>query len=186
MRRRCAGLRRYGCGAGSRRRRSARAAGSGPPVAQSSSSTVCSDRHRRVAADLHHAAEIAGRDDVRIDALRMCAALRSPERLGDVGLQQIVGAGRAAAEMPLRHVDAPRSRPASSKRARRRDHALAVLQRAGIVIGDAIGLAPPSPAGRARRAISVTSRVSAPMRRARPRRRADGRNPSPWCRSPTR
>ena len=68
--------------AGSRRGRSTKAGGIGPPVAQSSNSTVCTIGAEREARDLHHAAEIAGRDDVRIDAVDMrgFALRRAPWR----------------------------------------------------------------------------------------------------------
>ena len=60
------------------------------------------------------------------------------QRLRHLWLQQIVGAGRAAAEMPLRHLDDLEAGGAQ-QRARLFDHLLNVLHRARIVIGHAIG-----------------------------------------------
>src|SRR3546814_13072850 len=53
--------------------------------------------------DLRDAAGIAGGDDVRARALDVGDLARLEAR-GDRRLQQVVGAGRAAAEMALRHL----------------------------------------------------------------------------------
>ena len=95
------------------------------------------DRRLSETPDLHHAAEIAGGDDVRIDTCDM-RGFALAERRRDLRLQQIVGAGRAAAEMPLGHVEDVEA-GARQKLARRACHALSMLERAGIVISDAIG-----------------------------------------------
>ena len=96
------------------------------------------DRGRGEARDLHHAAEIAGRDDVRIDAVDV-GGLALAERGRDLGLQQVVGAGGTAAEMPLGYVEHLET-GAGQQLPWWAGHALAVLQRAGVVIGDAIRL----------------------------------------------
>ena len=78
-------------------------AGTGPPVAQSSSSTVCTIGMAVPLRDLRHAADIAGGDHVRPDALDI-GDLAGAQRAGDLRLQDVVGAGRAAADVALRHV----------------------------------------------------------------------------------
>ena len=70
---------------------------------------------------------------------RMLASLRVAQPAGDLRLQHVVGAGRAAADMRLRRLDA-RVKPArAQQRLRLGGDLLAVLQRAGRVIGDASG-----------------------------------------------
>jgi hypothetical protein len=56
------------------------------------------DRHTGAAADLHHAADIAGGDDVgrqRLERLDLAVL----QLLRDFRLHQVVGAGRAAAQV---------------------------------------------------------------------------------------
>ena len=62
--------------------------------------------------------------------------LARPQLAGDVRLQQVVGAGRTAADMALRHGHDVESRRGEHQHRRRR-HLLAVLQGAGGMIGDA-------------------------------------------------
>jgi len=62
------------------------------------------DRHGRVAGELGDAADIAGGDQIGAGQ-RDIRQLAVAQRGGELGLQQIVGAGRAAAQMPFRHLD---------------------------------------------------------------------------------
>ena len=97
----------------------------------------------------------------------MLATLRSRSRCGDLRLQDVVGAGRAAAEMALRHVAARRSRPAAAAAFGCVGDLLAVLHRAGGVVGDGQVAYRPSAGGRPRSArYSVTSLASAETRAA--------------------
>jgi hypothetical protein len=64
------------------------AGGRGPPVAQSSNSTVCTMGIVGPRSDLHHAADIAGRDDVGLRHLQRLdlARLQLPEISGCIRL----------------------------------------------------------------------------------------------------
>ena len=62
------------------------------------------DRYRRVAGELGDAADIAGGDQIGAGQ-RDVGQLAVVQRGGQLRLQQIVGAGRAAAQMPFRHLD---------------------------------------------------------------------------------
>ena len=75
--------------------------GIGPPVAQSSSSTVWTIGMAVPLADLRDAADVAGGDEVRPRPLDI-GDLAGAQRAGDLGLQHVVGAGRAAADVALR------------------------------------------------------------------------------------
>src|ERR671918_2639549 len=50
--------------------------------------------------ELDHAADVAGRDHVREDPRDVCELARA-QLSGELGLEQVVGAGRAAADMAL-------------------------------------------------------------------------------------
>jgi len=93
------------------------------------------DRHRRVAGELRNASDIAGRDEIGAGQ-RDIGELAVAQGRGELRLQQIVSAGRAAAQMPFRHIDdrEPGGREQCLGLA---VDPLAVLQRAGGVICDA-------------------------------------------------
>ena len=97
------------------------------------------DRQTGAVGDLGDAADIAGGNDIgagRLD-VRDLAVFQAG---GDFGLQQIVGAGRAAADMALRHVLHGEAGP-GQQRLRFGAQSLPVLHRAGGVIGhDEVGL----------------------------------------------
>jgi hypothetical protein len=61
-------------------------------------------RHVATGGELSNATDIARRDKVRADAGNV-GELAVAQRRGDLRLQQVISAGRTAAEMPLRHVD---------------------------------------------------------------------------------
>ena len=109
------------------------------------------------------------------------------QRFRHLGLQQVVGAGRAAAEMPLRHVDHLEAGGAQ-QRARLLDDLLHVLHRAGVMIGDAIGRHAGGAACRANgpKEFADIARQRRDLggrpRHAGHRARTDGRSPSPSCR----
>src|SRR4051794_10114090 len=81
------------------------------------------------ARDLRHAADVAGGDEVRLDALDV-RDLPGPELSGDLRLEEVVGAGRAAADMALRHVPDCKAR-LLQELLRLLADLLAVLHRAG-------------------------------------------------------
>ena len=110
-----------------------RAAGFGPPVAQSSSSTVCTIGMPVPRRDIADAAEIAGGDDVGPQALDV-GHLAVAQAARQLGLQHLVGAGPAAAEMALRHVLHDEARVAQQLLGLL-DHFLAVLHGTGRMIG---------------------------------------------------
>ena len=84
--------------------------------------------------DLGDAADVAGGDQIGAHALDVRdLAVAQPGR--DHGLQQVVGAGRAAAEMPFGHVLHGEARLAQEL-LRLEPDLLAVLHRAGRMIGD--------------------------------------------------
>src|ERR1700756_2971628 len=61
------------------------------------------DRTAEIVAELRHPAYIPGRPHIGIGGRDMLG-LTPTERLRHLWLEQVVGAGRAAAEMPLRHL----------------------------------------------------------------------------------
>ena len=95
----------------------ASAGGRGPPVAQSSSSTVCTTGMPAPARELRDATDVARRDDVGAACARCVASLRSRKRCRDLGLQNVVSARRAAAEVPFRRSPS-RANPAAASSAR--------------------------------------------------------------------
>ena len=113
----------------------ASAGGIGPPVAQSSSSTVCTTGSGASPAScvMQPILPAATRSAAR---QRDIGELAVAQRRGEFGLQQVVGAGRTAAEMPFRHVD-HRKPGGGEQRLRLALDLLAVLQRARRMIGDA-------------------------------------------------
>src|SRR4029453_8790067 len=86
------------------------------------------------ALQLHHATDIGGRDRIRPDACDI-AQLAIAELRGELGLEQIVGPGRAATEMPLGDVDDVEAGLVEQVK-RQRIELLPMLERAGGVIGD--------------------------------------------------
>ncbi len=62
--------------------------------------------------------------------------LALPELLGGLGLEQVVDAGRAAAQLPLGGLDELEAGDRAQQVARLRAHALGVGQVAGVVVGD--------------------------------------------------
>ena len=66
-------------------------------------------------------------------------ALRSPELGGGLGLLDVVGAGRAAAQLPLGRLDERDAGDRAQQRARRLRDALRVGEVAGVVVGDRSG-----------------------------------------------
>ena len=84
------------------------------------------DRDLCEACDLHHAAKIPGSNNVGIDAGDMCS-LALAKSAGDIWLQEIVGAGGTATEMPLRHVEHIEAHP-RQKRPWLTGYPLTVLQ----------------------------------------------------------
>ena len=119
---------------------SAVSAGS-PRIEASSTSTVWASAigsPGRSSADghLHQAARVGGDQQLGAGGERRCAALRSPSSRGRLGVEQVVDAGRAAAD--LRRRRSPQLQPgdAAQQRARLRADALGVRQVAGVVVGD--------------------------------------------------
>ena len=121
--------------------------------------------------------------------LSMLADLAVAQAARQLGLQHLVGAGPAAAEMALGHVLHDEARVAQQLLGLL-DHLLAVLHRAGRMIGDG-----ERPRGHVRETDLDHDLADVPGERrdrarpspARPdRRRACGRSPSPSCRSPRR
>src|SRR5262249_19128316 len=84
--------------------------------------------------ELNHAAEIAGRDHIRVD-LGDIGELALAQLVRELGLEQIVGTGRAAAEMAFGNLGDREAGLAEKLRGKRVD-ALAMLQGAGRVVGD--------------------------------------------------
>ena len=144
---------RLPCGSIERRRyqvatspnRSASAAGTGPPVAQSISSTVWTTGMRGAGRDLRDAADIAGGDHVGLEPFDI-GDLAVAQPLRQLRLQNVVGAGRAAAQMAFRHIFHHEAAASTSSSFGLAHHLLAVLQRAGGVIGDGQPAAPRRPA----------------------------------------
>src|SRR4249919_4353745 len=95
------------------------------------------DRTAEIVAELSHATDIAGRDDIGIGRADM-RSFSLTQSLRHLRLQKIVGARRAAAEMPLRYVDHFETGGAQ-ERALLFDDLLDVLHGALIMIGDAVG-----------------------------------------------
>ncbi len=62
------------------------------------------------------------------------SALRRPKLVGDVGLLDVVGARRAAAELPVVGLEQVDVRDRGEQRARRRAHALRVRKVAGVLV----------------------------------------------------
>ncbi len=121
-------------------------------------------RDRGAAADLAHAADVAGGDDVRGRALDV-ADLAVAQLPGDDRLQQVVGAGRPAAEMALgNRLDGEPG--GGQQRLRQGLDLLAVLHRAGRVVGDGQALGATGAGMPMASANSVTSRASADTRAA--------------------
>ena len=79
------------------------------------------------------ASDISGGHNIGPQRFYM-SRLAVPERAGDFGLHDVVNAGRAATEMAFRNVE-HREPGLFQKRLRLGDNALAMLQRAGRVIG---------------------------------------------------
>ena len=97
-----------------------------------------------------------------------CAALRSPSSPADLRLLDVVGAGRAAAQLPFGGLDEPDVADGAQQLARRAAHALGVREVAGVLVGDGGGCsraggAPrrPSPARK-----TLTSTTRSARRRA--------------------
>ena len=91
-------------------------------------------RHRRARSDLSHAADISSCDHIRSQSLDSPDfALAQPSC--DVGLKNIVGSCRAAAQMTVGHILHDEAEFAEQLLWLPRD-ALTVLQRTGRVIGD--------------------------------------------------
>src|SRR3546814_4411902 len=98
------------------------------------SSDVCSSDLADALADLHRAADIAGRDDVRVEP-REIGGLAVAELTRDLGLEDIVRARRAAAQM--RFGGRAHGITGIGEQPRRRGgDFLPVLERTGGVIGD--------------------------------------------------
>ena len=137
--------------------------GIGPPVAQSSSSTVCTTGTAR-RGELGDAADIAGRDEVGARSVRYWRAC------GRAAVRRSPAAAGCRCR-PSRSTDAPRGcRPARTRRLASSAfgsamHLLAVLQRAGGVIGD-----PPRPVRRARSPSSADQLGDIAGKRRDPRR----------------
>ena len=93
------------------------------------------DRHTAAAGQLLDAADIAGGDEIGADH-RDVGQLAVAQCTGQFRLQQIVSAGRAATQMPLRDRDDLKPGLVQQLLGSSIDF-LSVLQRAGRVIGDA-------------------------------------------------
>ena len=65
------------------------------------------------------------------------SALRAPSFAGGLGLEQVVDAGRAAAQLPLGGLEQLQAGDAAQQLARLRAHPLGVGEVAGVVVGDA-------------------------------------------------
>ena len=92
------------------------------------------DRDLGYQFELRHTTEIASSNDIRSDPCNVCCfSLR--KSTSNYRLKHVVGSGRSAAQMSLRHVADFESGP-RQQCLRLVQHPLAVLQRAGRMIGD--------------------------------------------------
>jgi hypothetical protein len=91
-------------------------------------------RHVATGGELSNAADIACRDEVWSGPGDV-GELAVPQRRCDLGLQQVIGSGRTAAEMPLRHVNGLETR-CGKQLLRSGVNSLAVLHRTSRMVGD--------------------------------------------------
>ena len=106
-------------------------------------------RHVATRGKLRYATDIACRDEVRPDAGDV-GKLAVAQRRGDLGLQQVIGSSRTAAEMSLRHLDNLET-CCGEQLLRSGVNSLAVLHRTSRMVGDPLfdfdhtGLRPAEP-----------------------------------------
>ncbi len=168
---------------------SSRPAGTGAAIGPVQQLDGVHDGDVEVGREVRDATDVAGRDHVGAGGAEMLE-LALLELACDLRLQNIVGAGRAAADVALGNIDDGEARLTQEEAGLVMD-ALAVLQRAGRMIGDAerrpaLRCAELIPRQELRRRLSPGSRLGEPSPHIRGRRAEGGRSLSQRCRSPRR